>query len=770
MYKKTSRYYTFIVLIIISLFFVYPTNTYASTVDSESNIKVKLDERYLTFDVQPTIKNGRTLVPMAVIFQELGLDISWNSKTKTVKGTKDSMEVSLQIGNVYASVNGDIVKMDVPAAIVEGRTMVPLAFISQSIGAEVTWDGKTRTVIITSPKGITFPDTNLEAVIREELGKDKGDILTSDVNNIHSLNARNKNIHSIEGIQYLKNLETLNLNLNNITDVSPLGSLENLTYLYITSNFISDITPLKNNKKLKELYLNFNQIYDVSPIQDLVELSELDLYNNPVIDISPLKKLKNLKTFYIIDWDNGDKINYETFKNYGLVTSKAKEIISNVIKPGMSDFEKELALHDYVVTHTSYDYENFKNNTLPYESHTPYGVLVKGIGVCDGYARTMQILLHLAGIESITILGESNLYNSNSQLVNSENDDKKTNDGININHAWNIVKIGQDYYHLDATWNDPTNDEGNNYLLHTYFNISDNQISVNHNWDRTVYPKCLQDNPVFNMNLKLNRDTIISDDYIYTIQSNALFKISLDGKKKIKLSDDQISCISKLDNWIFYINEGDDNKIYKITTDGTNKTKVVDTKTSYLGTLDGWLYYTDDLTIYRINMDGTIKTTITSSQIDVVSYFAIIEDWVYFRGFSWDSARARLYKVKADGSGLTPLSGDTPPGYKVTDGGNSVSYYYGNFECIQNDWIFYVNTDDGNKIYKVKTDGSARIKINEDSSSQLEMIGDWIYYTNEHDHKNYRINIQNPNQAPELIGYENKLKENGVRHSLLSII
>lgn len=59
---------------------------------------------------------------------------------------------------------------------------------------------------------------------------------------------------------------------------------------------------------------------------------------------------------------------------------KADEIIASVIKPGMTDFEKELALHDYVVAHTEYDFINYINNTIPDDSYTAYGVLIKGIG------------------------------------------------------------------------------------------------------------------------------------------------------------------------------------------------------------------------------------------------------------------------------------------------------------------------------------------------------------------------------------------------------
>lgn len=113
---------------------------------------VILDGHTLSFDVPPTIENGRTLVPLRAIFEALGTQIYWDAPTQTVMARKESANtvISLTIGNKYAYVNNNLVQLDVPAKIIKSRTMVPLRFVSEALGAKVDWDGVTQTINITS--------------------------------------------------------------------------------------------------------------------------------------------------------------------------------------------------------------------------------------------------------------------------------------------------------------------------------------------------------------------------------------------------------------------------------------------------------------------------------------------------------------------------------------------------------------------------------------------------------------------------------------------
>ncbi len=72
---------------------------------SESDILVSIDGEYLNFDVPPTVINGRTLVPVRTIFEALGLEVSWDSETQTISGTRDVLEIKLTINNDLAYKN-----------------------------------------------------------------------------------------------------------------------------------------------------------------------------------------------------------------------------------------------------------------------------------------------------------------------------------------------------------------------------------------------------------------------------------------------------------------------------------------------------------------------------------------------------------------------------------------------------------------------------------------------------------------------------------------
>jgi hypothetical protein len=94
---------------------------------------------------------------------------------------------------------------------------------------------------------VGFPDPNLEAAIREAIGKSEGDIMASNLQILIDLSLFNRNISDISGLEYLVNLDNLWLDNNQISDLSPLADLTNLTDLILGSNQIDDIYPLVQN-------------------------------------------------------------------------------------------------------------------------------------------------------------------------------------------------------------------------------------------------------------------------------------------------------------------------------------------------------------------------------------------------------------------------------------------------------------------------------------------------------------------------------------------
>ncbi len=109
-------------------------------------------ETTIETDVAPIIKEGRTFVPVRGVFEIVGAEISWdaNEKAATVKTTDN--EVIVRIDNKQSYVNGKHIMMDAPPFIQDGRTLIPLRFISENLGYSVSWNGETQVITITLPE------------------------------------------------------------------------------------------------------------------------------------------------------------------------------------------------------------------------------------------------------------------------------------------------------------------------------------------------------------------------------------------------------------------------------------------------------------------------------------------------------------------------------------------------------------------------------------------------------------------------------------------
>jgi hypothetical protein len=113
-------------------------------------ITVLVNGQPLELDVPPLIEDGRTLAPVRAIAESLGAVVDWDPVARRVEIVFNEDVVTLIIDSTDAYMNGQLKKLDVPARIVDGRTLIPARFISESLHAEVDWDAVSRTVIITT--------------------------------------------------------------------------------------------------------------------------------------------------------------------------------------------------------------------------------------------------------------------------------------------------------------------------------------------------------------------------------------------------------------------------------------------------------------------------------------------------------------------------------------------------------------------------------------------------------------------------------------------
>jgi len=115
-----------------------------------ADITVTVDGTLLGFDVPPVIVDGRVLVPLRVIFEAMGAPVGWDAATRTITAVRGDTTIRLEIGRRTADISGEPVALDVPAQIRDGRTLVPLRFVAEALGAAVAWDGATRSITITA--------------------------------------------------------------------------------------------------------------------------------------------------------------------------------------------------------------------------------------------------------------------------------------------------------------------------------------------------------------------------------------------------------------------------------------------------------------------------------------------------------------------------------------------------------------------------------------------------------------------------------------------
>ena len=117
--------------------------------NNTKDILVFVDGNKIEFDQKPIIQNGRTLVPFRKIFEALNADVAWNNDTQQVKAKRNDTEISFIIGQKVLYINGkDSISMDVAPQIINGRSMVPLRVVSEALGVEVNWDNNQRIVTI----------------------------------------------------------------------------------------------------------------------------------------------------------------------------------------------------------------------------------------------------------------------------------------------------------------------------------------------------------------------------------------------------------------------------------------------------------------------------------------------------------------------------------------------------------------------------------------------------------------------------------------------
>ncbi len=124
-----------------------------SEIEAELNASIEApivvyNNKILGFENVPVIENGNTLVPIRFLFEQMGADVDWEQSTQTATISQNNTTISFDINNPVARVNGKNATMNIPAQLINGKTMVPVRFLSEELGYTVNWDGDKRIITI----------------------------------------------------------------------------------------------------------------------------------------------------------------------------------------------------------------------------------------------------------------------------------------------------------------------------------------------------------------------------------------------------------------------------------------------------------------------------------------------------------------------------------------------------------------------------------------------------------------------------------------------
>ncbi|MCR5032156.1 MAG: hypothetical protein K6A92_04780 [Lachnospiraceae bacterium] len=169
----------------------------------------------------------------------------------------------------------------------------------------------------------------------------------------------------------------------------------------------------------------------------------------------------NAKKMYAHYVNNGEKEGRAAFSTNDQINAKllAYDVLKSSVNDGMTAEEKIRVVHDYLVNYADYDVDNYYAGRIPNRSYHMEGIMLYQRAVCQGYAETFDYMMGLLGIECTICTGRA--YNGQSTG----------------SHAWNRVKLGDQYYYIDATWDDPVGGWGPNYK---FYMISQEQMAYDH--------------------------------------------------------------------------------------------------------------------------------------------------------------------------------------------------------------------------------------------------------------------------------------------------
>lgn len=228
---------------------------------THADINLVINNQQVSSDVMPIIQNDRTLVPARAVFENLGGKVEWDQNNYMVTVKYDTVEVILKINNKVATVNGEEKMLDVPATIINGRTMIPARFVAEELGFVVGWVDSTRTVTINSPEKPEEPH-----------------VITGQVTEVLAEKGTSKNANTIVTVQMsepLKGLGSYSTTMLNSPDRFVLDVKD-----FLVDSKVSDLTYNQEDSPLTAVRVS---AYDKNTVRIVCDLKEV---TTPAVELS----------------------------------------------------------------------------------------------------------------------------------------------------------------------------------------------------------------------------------------------------------------------------------------------------------------------------------------------------------------------------------------------------------------------------------------------------------------------------------------------------
>jgi len=205
------------------------------------------------------------------------------------------------------------------------------------------------------------------------------------------------------------------------------------------------------------------------------------------------------------------------------INNRIDDILANIDLS--NKFATELAIHDYIAKEARYyEYENIED--IPVKCHGIYGTLIDKEAVCDGFAKTMKLILERCDIKTLVVTGDLK----------------------NESHAWNLVNLDDNWYNLDLTSNKSIKNGNISYVIHSYFNITDELILDSHTFDNK---DILPDAKGTELGYYTAKGKNISSNENFSAKFNSILS-SNENQELLEFSTDVINVPDKISNELSY--------------------------------------------------------------------------------------------------------------------------------------------------------------------------------------------------------------------------